>query len=106
MFKPGCKRLRIFFLTAVLALFATLPLQAEVREMSKKVGGTIVRYKMVLFNGYNAAKAYPGILALGGGPQTMNTVDSVLNRNLLAEAEKRGYIVVAPAAPDDELFFD
>ena len=32
----------------------------------------------------------------------MNSVDSVLNRNLLAEAEKRGYIVVAPAAPDDE----
>jgi poly(3-hydroxybutyrate) depolymerase len=36
----------------------------------------------------------------------MNTVDSVLNRNLRAEAEKRGYIVVAPAAPDGELFFE
>src|SRR4029078_2958192 len=57
-------------------------------------------------NGYDAAKAYPAILALGGGPQTMNTVDSVLNRNLRAEAEKRGYIVVAPAAPDDQLFFE
>ena len=67
MMKPGCKRPRIFFLAAVLALFATLPLQAEVREMSKKVGGTTVHYKMVLPNGYDAAKAYPGILALGGG---------------------------------------
>ena len=46
--------------------------------------------------GYDAAKAYPAIIALGGGPQTMNTVDGVLNRNLRAEAEKRGYIVVAP----------
>ena len=36
----------------------------------------------------------------------MNTVDSVLNRNFRAEAEKRGYIVVAPAAPDDQLFFE
>src|SRR6266850_8447448 len=27
-------------------------------------------------------------------------------RNLRAEAEKRGYIVVAPAAPDDQLFFE
>src|SRR5205809_6636338 len=36
----------------------------------------------------------------------MNTVDSVLTRNLRAEAEKRGYIVVAPAAPDGELFFE
>jgi len=34
----------------------------------------------------------------------MNTVDGVLNRNLRAEAERRGYIVVAPAAPNGELF--
>ena len=46
-----------------------------------------------------------GPLAFGGGPQTMNTVDNVLNRNFRAEAEKRGYIVIAPAAPDDQLFF-
>ena len=36
----------------------------------------------------------------------MNTVENVLNRNLRAEAEKRGYIVIAPAAPDDQLFFE
>ena len=36
----------------------------------------------------------------------MNTVDGVLNRNLRAEAEKRGYIVIAPAAPDGQLFFE
>jgi predicted esterase len=36
----------------------------------------------------------------------MNTVDNILKRNFRAEAEKRGYIVVAPAAPDDDLFFD
>jgi len=36
----------------------------------------------------------------------MNTVDAVLDRNLRAEAEKRGYIVVAPSAPDDQLFFE
>ena len=65
-----------------------------------------VQYKVVLPTGYDAAKAYPGILVFGGGPQTMNTVDGVLNRNLRAEAEKRGYIVVAPAAPGGELFFE
>src|SRR5207302_2994465 len=65
-----------------------------------------VHYKTVLPNGYDPAKAYPAILAFGGGPQTMNTVDGILNRNFRAEAEKRGYLVVAPAAPDDELFFE
>src|SRR5437867_9862384 len=91
---------------AAVAMFATQPLRAELLEKTKKVGGTTVHYKAVLPNGYDPAKAYPGIMALGGGPQTMNTVDNVLNRNLRAEAETRGYIVVAPAAPDDQLFFE
>jgi len=87
-------------------LFVTQPLQAELLDKTKKVGSTTVHYKVVLPNGYDASKAYPAILALGGGPQTMNTVDSVLSRNFRAEAEKRGYIVIAPAAPDDQLFFE
>jgi predicted peptidase len=82
------------------------PLHAEVLDKTKKVSGTTVRYKVVLPAGYDAAKAYPAILAFGGGPQTMNTVDSILMRNFQAEAEKRGYIVIAPAAPDGDLFFE
>ena len=81
------------------------PLRAEVIESTKNVSGRTIHYKTVLPNGYDSAKAYPGILAMGGGPQTMNTVDNILNRNFREEAEKRGYIVVAPAAPDRQLFF-
>ena len=92
--------------TAAVAMSATPPLRAELLEKTKKVGGTTVHYKIVLPDGYDPATAYPGILVLGGGPQTMNTVDSVLSRNFRAEAEKRGYIVVAPAAPDGQLFFE
>ena len=93
-------------LIAAFSLVATQPLHAELIDMTKKVAGTTVHYKVVLPNGYDPGKAYPGILALGGGPQTMNTVDSILMRNFRAEAEKRGYIVVAPAAPDGQLFFE
>jgi len=96
----------LFSAAVVIAMFATRPVQAELLEKTKQVSGTTVLYKVVLPSGYDPAKAYPAILAFGGGPQTMNTVDNVLNRNLRAEAEKRGYIVVAPAAPDDELFFE
>jgi poly(3-hydroxybutyrate) depolymerase len=92
--------------TTAVAMSATKPLQAELLEKTKKVAGTTVHYKIVLPPGYDPATAYPGILVLGGGPQTMNTVDSVLSRNFRAEAEKRGYIVVAPAAPDGQLFFE
>jgi poly(3-hydroxybutyrate) depolymerase len=77
-----------------------------VLEKTATVRGLTVYYKVVLPTGYDAAKEYPAIIALGGGPQTMNTVDGVLNRNLRAEAEKRGYIVIAPAAPDGLLFFE
>ena len=90
----------------IVAVLATQPVQAELLEKRRKVGDTTVQYKVVLPNGYDLAKTYPAILAFGGGPQTMNTVDNVLNRNLRAEAEKRGYIVIAPAAPDDQLFFE
>ena len=46
-----------------------------VQEKTKKVAGVLVHYKVVLPNGYDPAKTYPAILAFGGGPQTMNTVD-------------------------------
>jgi poly(3-hydroxybutyrate) depolymerase len=91
---------------AAVTMAATQSLYAELLEKTRKVAGTTVHYKVVLPNSYDPLKAYPGILALGGGPQTMNTVDNVLNRNFRAEAEKRGYIVVAPAAPEDQLFFE
>jgi predicted esterase len=91
---------------AATVLFLIQPLQAEVIEKSKKVGDTVVHYKTVLPNNYDPAKAYPAVLIMGGGPQTMNTVDTTIARNFRAEAEKRGYIIVGPAAPDDDLFFD
>ena len=99
---------RILPAVAVLSLVAVAasPARGEVLEKSARVGRVTVQYKVVLPNGYDATKTYPGIIALGGGPQTMNTVDGVLNRNLRAEAEKRGYIVIAPAAPDGQLFFE
>lgn len=90
----------------VLVALAAGPVRAEVLEKSKQVARVAVQYKVVLPTGYDPAKAYPAIIVFGGGPQTMNTVDGTLMRNFRAEAEKRGYIVVAPAAPNGELFFE
>ncbi len=96
--------LRVVLLTA--AIFLARSVTADMMEKTKKVGATTVRYKVILPNGYDAAKAYPAVLAFGGGAQTMDAVEDILNRSFRSEAEKRGYIVVAPAAPDDELFFE
>src|SRR6187401_1435860 len=100
------KPLSYLIAIAAIILTAASPVHADVVELSKKVSGMTVQYKVVLPNGYDSSKAYPGILVFGGGPQTMNTVDGALNRNFRAEAEKRGYIVIGVAAPDGRLFFD
>lgn len=97
------KSMLLFFAASVFSMGIA---QGALVEKEKKVGTTVVHYKVVLPDGYEPAKEYPAILAFGGGPQTMNTVDSVLSRNFRAEAEKRGYLVVAPAAPDGDLFFE
>jgi predicted peptidase len=106
MRQPRSNWMPVFSAAIVVAVLAAQPVRAELLDKTKRVAGTTVHYKVVLPNGYDPARTYPAILAFGGGPQTMNTVDSVLSRNFRAEAEKRGYIVVAPAAPDDQLFFE
>ena len=58
------------FCAAIVAMIAFPPVHAELMEKTKKVAGTTVRYKVVLPTGYDPAKAYPAILAFGGGPQT------------------------------------
>jgi poly(3-hydroxybutyrate) depolymerase len=90
----------------VAAALTALDGSASVLEKSMRVAGADVQYKIVLPDGYDATKTYPAVLVLGGGPQTMDTVDRTIERNFRAEAERRGYIVVAPAAPNGDLFFE
>ena len=94
----------IFISTLMLLYFSAAAL-AEVQTKTARVGTTIVHYKVVLPKGYDPAIAYPAVLAFGGGPQTMATIDLTLERNWQNEAQERGYIVILPAAPDDILFF-
>ena len=93
------------FSLAVMALFASINASATVVENSIPVADFNVQYKVVLPDGYDPALEYPAVIAFGGGPQTMNTVESILERSLRSEAEQRGYIVIAPAAPNGALFF-
>ncbi len=101
-----CRSALALMLTVAAVALPARPASAELLDKTKKVGGVTVHYKVVLPTGYQAATAYPAVLVMGGGPQTMNTVDRALTNNFRIEAEKRGYIVVGVAAPNDELFFD
>ena len=99
------KRFAVSAVCSTLAALVLAQAHAEVSERIMRVDGTAVSYKLVLPDGYNASKEYPAILVFGGGPQTMSTIEGTLSRNFQSEAEKQGYIVVGPAAPEGDLFF-
>ena len=100
------KTLRLRWIGVLTVLFTGQLVTAEVLEKTKNIGGTTVHYKVILPPNYDASKAYPGILAFGGGSQTMQVVDGTITRFWRAQAEQRGYIVILPAAPDGRLFFE
>jgi len=77
-----------------------------VYDKSAEIAGVTVHYKLILPKDYDAAKAYPAVLAFPPGSQGMDMVMTTVQRNWAAEAEKRGYIVVVPAAPGGQLFFE
>jgi predicted esterase len=46
------------------------------------------------------------VLVFGGGPQDRRVVEGTVETDWRAEAEKRGYVVIAPMAPAAGLFFE
>ena len=97
--------MRVLMLASTAAIAAQFA-SGAVLDKTAKIAGLTVQYKVVLPNNYDAAKAYPGLLAFPGGGQTMSIVTGMVERNWRPEAEKRGYIVVIPAAPNGVLFFE
>jgi|SRR5579871_952734 len=94
------------FTRAALALAAAAVVHAKAYDKSIEIAGVTVHYKVVLPTGYDAAKAYPAILAFPPGGQGQDMVMTTLTRNWQPEAERRGYLVFIPAAPGGQLFFE
>jgi hypothetical protein len=90
----------------LIGILLASPARGEVLEKTKDIGGTAVHYKVVLPNGYDAAKPYPAVFAFPPSSQSMDIVNRVLADNYKDQAEKRGYILVIPAAPNGDLFFE
>ena len=93
-------------LTGLFCLLLALTPSANAETVAKagRFGGITIRYKIVLPNAYDPARAYPAILAFAGGRQNLDAVNNMLERNWLPEAEARGYIIVSPIAPPNHFF--
>lgn len=91
---------------AVILNLAAPSASAAVVSRGATISGIDVQYKVVLPNGYDPAKAYPAVLAFPSGGQEWQMVGNMLEINWRQQAETRGYIVIMPAAPDGQLFFE
>jgi predicted peptidase len=86
-------------LTAFAILFFTSSAAAKIFDKTAEIAGITVQYKVGLPNDYDPAKTYPAVLAFPPGSQGMDMVLTTLEQNWRVGWEKRGYIVIVPAAP-------
>jgi predicted esterase len=109
--KSGAKimNLRIGALTVLCPFVGLINLVGEARgEILQKVGtfgAKNVDYFVVLPDGFDPDREYPAVIAFAGGSQSLEGTRRALDNHWVSEAEKRGYIIVSPSAPEGQLFF-
>jgi poly(3-hydroxybutyrate) depolymerase len=70
-----------------------------VNDQTATINAMTVHYKVIRPRNFDPAKTYPAVLAFPPGDQSMDMVMVGIDYNYRAEAERRGYIVIEPAAP-------
>ena len=83
---------------AALSLMVS-PAAADVIDQTATINGTRIEYKVIRPRNFDPAKTYPAVLAFPPGDQSMDMVMVGVDYNYRAEAERRGYLVIEPAAP-------
>ena len=91
---------------ALALLAAANAARAEIVGKSGQFAGLTIDYKVSLPPGYSPDKAYPLVLMFTGGGQALQAAQSSIEQDWQAEADRRGYVVISPAAPGDNLFFE
>ena len=93
-------------LTALVVFSCTVPAPAKVFDKTTEIAGVPLHYKIALPKDFDPAKTYPAVLAFPPGAQSMDMVMTTMERNWRVEADRRGYIVIVPAAPGGRYFFE
>ena len=71
-----------------------------------EVDGTSIDYFTITPEGFAEGDTAPVVLAMPPGSQSVSTTESVVNSVYRTEALARGWVVVSPAAPGGQRFFD
>jgi|GEM_PF-971070 len=70
------------------------------------IDGTSLEYVTSVPEGFNVGDEAPLLLAFPPGGQSLDLTESIVSGTYAAEAERLGWVVVSPAAPDGVRFFD
>ncbi len=73
---------------------------------SVEIDGVEIEYATSVPDGFEPGDAAPLLFAFPGGGQTIGIAESMVEGTLSSEAQRLGWVVVSPAAPDGERFFD
>ena len=88
------------------ALLLAAPASAEVIDKTGVFAGVKVQYRVITPPGYDPAKTYPVVLVFTGGGQEWEGVQHSLDDDWKAEAAKRGYVLISPAASGGQLYYE
>ena len=70
------------------------------------IDGTTIEYVTVVPAGFTVGDTAPVALALPPGDQSLGTTRSTVDAVYASEAQRLGWVVVSPAAPGGDQFFD
>ena len=78
---------------------------AELRTL-RLSDGTEITFAIALPENFQSGKAYPALLTFPGGRQSIQSVKRSFERFWEVEARNRGFILISPAAPQGQPFFE
>ena len=91
---------------------STAPLAApwnaagSVAEGTVEIDGKVIEYVTSVPDGFEVGSEVPVLLALPPGGQDLGLARRLVENSYAPEATRLGWVVVSPAAPGGELFFD
>jgi poly(3-hydroxybutyrate) depolymerase len=94
------------FITAVLLACLSSTSATQIAEFHRlSHNGRVLEYALILPEHFDKTAAYPVLLALPPGDQSKQMVEAGLHLYWEAEAKKRGWVVISPAAPAGTNFY-
>lgn len=91
--------------TEEVAMVAVTLEPGQVYQQMVMEDGVVLDYGLIVPEGFVVGEVYPVLLALPPGSQTRSLVGIGLDSYWRWEPPGRGWVVISPAAPDGELFF-